>query len=202
MEVGFVDAAVAHQVLNRVGAARNGSRAMPALNLKQLGALPLNQASEELMKFDSYSRTAAMVCVMRSAKNAADWLKVFLEWGCLCDAPWPWRSEIADILRSACSQVSLAPILPPDARRIYDELPDPVPVWRGCEQGRERGLHWTPDKAVAEKFATGQRWVNSRPTLGRAQIPKRHIFAVFIDRDERERERKRSFLIRFISGTS
>jgi hypothetical protein len=156
------------------------------MNFRQLVALPLDQASKELGMFDSYSRTEAMVRVIFVARNAADRMRLFLEWGNMCDAPWPWRSVIADLLRKACSEISLAEILPRDARSFYDALPDPVSVWRGCEQGRERGLHWTTDRATAEKFAAGRRCTNPRPILVRAQIPKRHIFAVFLDRNESE----------------
>ena len=138
--------------------------------LQRLHSLPLDQASNELFMFDSYSRTEAMVHVMFSArKEAADQIKVFQEWGNMCDAPWPWRSIIADILRRACSKVSLAEVLSPEARTFFDLLPDPVSVFRGCEQGRERGLHWTTSRMTAEKFATGQRCINARPTLVTAQ---------------------------------
>jgi hypothetical protein len=124
--------------------------------LQRLLALPLDQASKELFIFDSYSRTEAMVYVMHSAEGA-DQIKVFLEWGNMCDAPWPWRSIIAGILRRACSKVSLAEDLSPEACGFFDALPDLVSVFRGCEQGRERGLHWTTSRAIAEKFASGQR---------------------------------------------
>jgi hypothetical protein len=69
---------------------------------------------------------------------------------------------------------------PPDA------LPPIVSVWRGCERGRERGLSWTTDRAVAEGFAEGKRYANKSPTLVQAEIPKQHIFVVFIDRSESE----------------
>jgi hypothetical protein len=155
--------------------------------LKRLLALPLDRASKELFTFDSYSRTEAMVYVVLSARReAADQIKVFHEWGNMCDAPWSWRSIIADILRRACSKVSLAEVLPPEARGFFDALPDLVSVLRGCEQGRERGLHWTTSRATAEKFASGQRCINPRPTLVTAQIPKRYIFAVFDNRNEAE----------------
>jgi hypothetical protein len=155
--------------------------------LQRLLALPLDSASNELFMFDSYSRTEAMVYVMSAARSeAADQIKVFQEWGNMCDAPWPWRSIIADILRRACSKISLAEVLSPEERGFFDALPDLVSVFRGCEQGRERGLHWTTSRAIAEKFAIGQRCTNPRPTLVTAQIPKRHIFAVFANRNEAE----------------
>jgi hypothetical protein len=81
---------------------------------------------------------------------------------------------------------TVADQLPPAARAFYEALPDPVPICRGCDQGRERGLHWTTSRAVAEGFATGKRCLNAHPTLASAEIPKRHVIAVFVCRDENE----------------
>jgi hypothetical protein len=47
-----------------------------AYELQRLLALPLDQASDELIMFDSYSRTEAMVYVMLSAREAADRIRV------------------------------------------------------------------------------------------------------------------------------
>ena len=144
------------------------------------------ETKAQLQMFGSYQRTEAVVYVMLRAPTRADAVKVFLEWGNVCDAPWAWRSLIADILRRSCAQAAIADALDSEARHFYDSLPRLIPVWRGCEQGRERGLHWTTSRAIAEKFASGQRCVNPRPTLVTAQIPKRHIFAVFAKRNEAE----------------
>jgi hypothetical protein len=84
------------------------------------------------------------------------------------------------------AEVNLVELLEPVARDFYVSLPDPVPVWRGCEQARERGLYWTAERAVAEGFARGRRCVNKHPTLVSAEIPKRHIFGVFVHRKEHE----------------
>jgi hypothetical protein len=149
---------------------------------QRLGNVSLAQAAEELGKFDSYSRSVALVFVMARA-SGADRLRAFLEWGNVCDAPWANRSLIAGMLR----QIPMAAdLLPPAARTFYEALPDPVPIWRGCDRGRERGLHWTTRRAVAEGFATGKRCFNAHPTLASAEIPKRHVFAVFVCRDEDE----------------
>jgi hypothetical protein len=156
------------------------------MDLRRLAALPFTEAKEELTMFGSYERTEALVHVMLRAPTPTDAIAVFLDWGNMCDAPWPWRSQIADILRQSCAEISLADALAPDARGFYDSLPDLISVYRGCERCRERGLHWTTDKAVAEQFAKGRRCVNKEPTLAQAQIPKRHVFAVFVDRQEHE----------------
>lgn len=153
---------------------------------ERLADLSFAEAEERLIQFNSWERPTALVLVMCRAPTAADRLRVFLDWGCVCDAPWRERSNIAEFLRRALTEVALADFLGPAARSFYDALPEVVPVWRGCEQGRERGLSWTTDRATAEGFAEGKRTVNKTPTLARAEIPKRHILAVFVERQESE----------------
>jgi hypothetical protein len=80
----------------------------------------------------------------------------------------------------------MAGLLTPDARSFFEGLPALIPVWRGCEAGRERGISWTTDRKVARRFAIGQRCVNKTPTLVSAKIPRQHIFGVFVDRNEKE----------------
>src|SRR5262249_21201328 len=133
--------------------------------------------------FDSYARTEPMVYLMLSVP-ARRCLQIFLEIGNVCDAPLSYRSPIACALRDALAEVPLFGLLDPAARSFYEALPDLVPIWRGCEAGRERGLHWTIRRAVAEDFARGKRCRNRNPTLVSAKIPKQHILAVFVSRDE------------------
>jgi hypothetical protein len=153
---------------------------------EKLDGLAFAEAAKQLRMFSSYERTAALVLVMARAPTPAESLRTFLDFGDLCDAPWWNRSYLADELRQACAQVDLADFLGPAERRFFDSLPSVVTVWRGCEQGRERGLSWTTDRATAEGFARGKRYINKNPTLVRAEIPKRHIFAVFVGRNESE----------------
>jgi hypothetical protein len=71
-------------------------------------------------------------------------------------------------------------------RTWFESLDAEVPIYRGCEKGRERGLHWRLDQAVAAAFAKGKRCINRNPTLVSAYIPKEHVFAVFLSRQEQE----------------
>jgi hypothetical protein len=123
---------------------------------------------------------------MTAASTAELSLQLFLDWGNMCDAPWPWRAAFADNLRWACHDARLADLLEPDERAFFEALPPLVTVWRGCEAGRERGISWTTDQAIATQFAWGKRCINKVPTLVRAEIPKQHIFAVFTSRRESE----------------
>jgi hypothetical protein len=79
------------------------------------------------------------------------------------------------------------------SRSLTLEAADPVRARdqpQDRENARERGLSWTTDRVVAEKFARGQRCINSHPTLARGPDSKQHIFAVFLDR-----KKARSFSI-------
>jgi hypothetical protein len=97
------------------------------------------------------------------------------------ELPFGVRGRIASFARCGAVDSSAQP------RRIgfYTSLPDPAPVWRGCERGRERGLSWTTDRKVAAGFARGMRCRNAVPTV-QAEIPKRHLFGVFVERNESE----------------
>jgi hypothetical protein len=151
-----------------------------------LCALTFAEAVDRLAYFSSYDRAVGLAIVMTSAPTSADVVRTFLEWGNSCDAPWWQHSHFASCLRHALREVALADYLEPPERAFYDALPASVPVWRGCERGKERGLYWTTNRAIAEGFASGKRCSNQVPTLVHAEIPKPYIFAVFVDRKESE----------------
>ncbi len=77
-------------------------------------------------------------------------------------------------------------LLPAAERAWYDKLDPLIQIYRGCERGRERGLYWTTDQRVAHGFAIGQRCINDMPTVVRAFIPKPHVLALFVSREECE----------------
>ena len=144
------------------------------------------EADRRLALCDSYSRTSQLVQEMLCARSSAERVRLFLEWGSLCDAPWPYRSYFAQILRDAFRHVRLADMLPPGDLDWFLSLDPVIAVYRGCQSGRERGLSWTTDLKVAAGFAVGKRCSNSQPRLITAQIPKKHVLAVFADRNESE----------------
>jgi hypothetical protein len=148
-------------------------------------AASLEKVSHYLGTFGSYARTEAMTYLI-SAVSPRRSLEIFLSWGDACDAPWPYRWYVAEALRDAIDNVPLIELLEPPELAFYSALPNLVPVWRGCERGRVRGLSWTTDRLVAEGFALGKRCWNEHPTLMHAEIPKQHIFGVFLGRKECE----------------
>jgi hypothetical protein len=143
-------------------------------------------AEERLLLCSSYQRPGVLLLEMIKEPMPANRLKLFLDYWTVCDAPWPHCAGFKRELRAALAQVRLADVLPPAEREWYANLPLVLDVWRGCELGRERGLSWTTDIAVAKAFARGKRCINRVPTLVHARIPKQHIFGVFLDRRESE----------------
>jgi hypothetical protein len=144
-------------------------------------------ADERLGMCDSYERTLQLFSEMAKEQDSPHkQVALFLEWGNCCDAPFQWRSRLAAILRKALKQVRLVDVLDDPERTWFEGLGAVIPIYRGCQKGCERGLHWTTDRAVAMEFAEGKRCINWNPTLVSAYIPKEHVFAVFLDREEQE----------------
>jgi hypothetical protein len=156
-----------------------------ALGLEDETDYPMEEVDDYLERFNSYGRAEA-ICLLMRASPPRRCLEIYLAWGNTCDDPWLYRSDLAKPLRRALAEVALPEVLGPDELSFYTQLPEWVPIWRGCERRRERGLSWTNDRAVAQQFARGMRCVNGYPTLASAEIHKQHIFAVFLDRDESE----------------
>lgn len=74
-----------------------------------------------------------------------------------------------------------------EALDFFTALPDPVVIYRGCQETRIRGLSWTTERAVAERFARGHRSIAvSNPVVVRAEIPKTAVFFAVTDREEAE----------------
>ncbi len=118
---------------------------------------------------------------------------------CRCSMRYATAKELALIYEDsfsprawllAGSQPSAQP--PPRACRLANFVfsAPPPPRWSrsgaAARGGRARGLHWTTDRTVAEGFAQGKRCIKPNPTLVHAEIPKQHIFAVLVDRQEHE----------------
>lgn len=140
-----------------------------------------------LARWGSVQRTAALAFAMHKDSNPKRRLRLFLEWGSTIDGPWQWRGWFTSMLQQARAKVDLLPLLEEaEDRAFFEALPQLVPIWRGCEGGRERGMSWTANRSDALKFARGMRVSNKVPTLVSAVIPKQHIFAVFAERGEHE----------------
>lgn len=72
------------------------------------------------------------------------------------------------------SKGSALPYLSLEAKGRYDELPEVVTVYRGCDKRLIRGVSWSTDGAVAGYFATGGRYGRPRePVIVTGIVKKR-----------------------------
>jgi hypothetical protein len=112
---------------------------------------------------------------------------VFLDHWSVCDATWPWRSDLLIYLRRHHADEPGPGYLQADDLSLYNSLPDQIEVFRGCSRSRVRGISWTVDRSVAEGFARGHRYIRvPEPVVARAVIPKLTIFAALAERNEGE----------------
>jgi hypothetical protein len=155
----------------------------------------MEQLDRELGYFGSYARAKALMYALILRRDPYDRLRLWHAWGNMVDAPWAYRSMYREVLVNSVQAVPLELFLREHGRAddecaaalaMYNALPAMVPIWRGCERGRERGLSWTISEDVARGFASGKRWSNERPTLVRAIIPKQHVLFVLCSREEDE----------------
>ena len=71
--------------------------------------------------------------------------------------------------------------------RGYSRLADTITVHRGQDDAAPVGLSWTTDRAVAERFARGHRFIwNPHPVLLTGSVSKRDVAGFYTDRKESE----------------
>lgn len=141
---------------------------------------------ERLILFDSQNRTRELLYATIVVPTHVFW-PVFLEEWTRCDCVWPYKGWFLESLRRNQRRQPARPYMSADAALVYDALPPLLTVYRGCARYRVRGLSWTTDREIAEKFARGIRFdLEPDRVLAQAVIPKAHIFAPFVSRSENE----------------
>ena len=73
-----------------------------------------------------------------------------------------------------------------EAADFYLSLPNTVTIYRGCDRRYLTGICWSLDRRVAEDFPFFPRNPAKTPVLITANVPKRKIAAVILDRGEAE----------------
>lgn len=92
------------------------------------------------------------------------------------------KRELVSLFRS----VSPQHLMDEEELRRYQELDDPITVYRGVTSynaGNVRALSWTLERKTAEWFA---HRFGEKGTVYKAQIPKKHILPFFNNRGEAE----------------
>jgi hypothetical protein len=144
------------------------------------------QITQYLSLFGSHERVIPLVEATANEPADVFW-PVYLEIWDVCDGLWPLRKIILSTFRHRAAALSPIQFMEPTDRRFYDNLPDLVTVFRGCGRRRVRGMPWTTDRAIAEKFAHGGRFPQPPdPVIACAKIAKANLFFVSTARKESE----------------
>lgn len=134
----------------------------------------------------SGQRTGLLLGLLEQASTTMFWALLREAWSA-CDGTWPYRDRLLRLLRKHTRHENPHSFLHDDEQRAFDDLPDPINVYRGCSRMRIKGLSWTVDLNIAAAFARGNRGIAvPQPVIASGQIPKSHVFAYYTDRHESE----------------
>jgi hypothetical protein len=130
---------------------------------------------------NSHERLGVMLIRLDGAPREIFW-SVFCDYWSVCDATWWLQVPLLNILR-----MHAPAILPADEQKVFDALPERVPVFRGCSRERTMGLSWTTERRVAERFAHGHRGIRvPDPVIATGLIAKADILVTNSNRKEHE----------------
>ena len=112
---------------------------------------------------------------------------VFLKTWPSCDATWDWRGPLLTLLRAAQKKRPAIHYMKGDSIDLFNGLPDPTPIYRGCSASRVRGISWTIERSIALRFKRGHRFITvPTPVLAEAVVRKDAIFCTIARRNESE----------------
>ena len=132
----------------------------------------LDKISHFALVYNSEDRLAAVLPILRQLPAPLFWKALKRVWS-ICDDTWSQVPELLEIMRKHGP-----------ARRGDDTE---LKVYRGCSIFRIRGISWTMDYSVAERFARGHRNIEvPYPVVARARINRSNIFMRVHDRGEHE----------------
>lgn len=142
----------------------------------------VDEAHEILVWKDSYQRLQTLIS-LHSKMDRVDWLMVLGELITGSDDLWEFHKELKERLGT---KGPINELMDDDERSIYMGLPDVVTVYRGCGPHNRKGMSWSLDRAVAEKFPFLNRYAVASPGLITGRVKKNRILAYKNDRNEQE----------------
>lgn len=163
-----------------------------ALDLSQ-DVLPLAAARDAVRYCNSFNRLETIIglaCHM----DAGEWLTLLGdEWSGCDDIAQHASLHDGALWETAFEELAWSPLdwrhhmMTAEERMALDALPQIVTVWRGCYASNKRGLCWSLDRAVAERFPFLHRYrQEGQALLVRGEVDRDHIMALKLDRDESE----------------
>lgn len=105
--------------------------------------------------------------LMYRLKSRADRLKLLgMNWTC-SDNVGRYAYSIQLTLGT---EGPISPMMNARERRAYDSLPEEVTIYRGCDRKRLKGMCWSLERKVAERFPFCARYQAKNPVLITATV--------------------------------
>ena len=149
------------------------------------GKLMTVARAERLLTYhDSYSRLAEIIR-FSGIMNRRSWLRLLGEHWSTLDNLFSWH----DMLRQLLPGRTTLLLMNEDERAAWRGLPNVVTIYRGCSEVNVDGLSWSLCPEIASRFPTLARYkppIGRRPLLATAEVAKRRVTAVKLDRGEQE----------------
>ncbi len=166
-----------------------------ALYARRAAEPPAMQAARERLRLcNSYNRLETLIGLAGFFDGLilepSEWLQLLGEEWESCDNIAQWSDALAD---TPFAELADAPddwrhhMMTPDELEAFEALPQLVTVWRGCYAHNKRGLSWSLDRDVAQRFPLLHRYRHDgQPLLIRAEVAREQILALKLDRQEAE----------------
>ena len=137
---------------------------------------------------DSYTRAGRLFEVFTMDQSPEAWALVGQHWNS-CDNLAAYRSHFDFLFRLYRTQhgFPIAEAMDAEARAVYDALPAVVTVYRGCYERNRRGMSWTLERDVAERFPSLTRYRGpGQPLLVTGHVKRADVAFITLDREESE----------------
>jgi hypothetical protein len=143
----------------------------------------LEEARRAVHLADSYTSLPTIFSLFGRMETYSDWLTLLgYSWTC-CDNVSAWLTPLRIALPS---RGPVLPMMTEAEQAAYDALPDKVTIYRG-QRRRRIGICWSLDRSVAERFPFYMRYsAGIEPVLLTAEVRKRDVLAIKLDRGEAE----------------
>jgi integration host factor subunit beta len=134
---------------------------------------------------NSYDRLPTLIDAYYSDKISLDELFMALRdnWTSF-DNISRYMVDLEDILESGYRTIYL--MMDKKEQEYFEELPDTVTIYRGCDEQNQSGICWSLDRDIAIEFPFLHRYKAKNPVLVTATVCKDEIVAVKLNRDEFE----------------
>lgn len=148
----------------------------------------LNQKAKEIWTslafYGSHERAEPLLNVLEGLPIDLFWTVFNQNWQ-TCDATLGFGAKFAAMLVERNKEGRFIKHCSPEVVAWYNQLSDPVRVYRGASILALRGPSWTTDRQVAYEFARGHRGLAVyMPMVATGQISKRSVLAAFLHEHE------------------